>query len=95
MEIRRDIELTNYQPPPWLTEYEGLKMNQKNPLYPSLVAEILDILKAAQWSIGRTAAMLGVSTAALTRLLYADHHLWGKINQFRAQLGLRPLIWER
>jgi len=95
MEVRRDIDLTTYQPPPWLAEYEGLKVNPKNPLYPSLVAEILDILKAAEYSVGRTAAMLAVSTAALTRFLHANHHLWGKINQVRGQLGLKPLTWDR
>src|SRR5258705_11728934 len=62
MEIRQEIDLRSYQPPPWLAEYEGLKMNAKNPLYPSLVAEILDLMKAAEWSMGRTATMLGVST---------------------------------
>src|SRR6476646_6606984 len=95
MELRREIDLTTYQPPPWLAPYEGLKMNAKNSLYPSLVAEILDLMKAAEYSIGRVATLLGVSTAALTRLLYADHHLWGKINQIRQQLGLRPLTWDR
>src|SRR3954466_6308055 len=29
MEIRRDVDLTNYQPPVWLADYEGLKMNSK------------------------------------------------------------------
>ena len=95
MEMRREIDLTSYQPPAWLGEYEGLKMNAKNPLYPSLVAEVLDLMKAAEYSVGRTAAMLGVSTAALTRFLYTDHHLWGKINQVRQQLGLRALTWDR
>ena len=95
MEIRREIDLETYQPPPWLSQYEGLKMNAKNPLYPSLVAEVLDLMKAAQWAVGRTATMLGVTTAALTRFLYADHHLWGKINQTRGQLGLKPLTWDR
>ncbi|HEV8378072.1 MAG TPA: peptide chain release factor-like protein, partial [Tepidisphaeraceae bacterium] len=72
MEIRREVDLTSYQPPAWVSEYEGVKMNPKNPLYPSLVAEILDLMNAVEWSIGRTAAMLGFSTAALTRFLYAD-----------------------
>ena len=95
MEIRREIDLTTYQPPSWLPPYTGLKMNPKNPHYPALVAEILDLMKAAEYSIGRTATMLGASTAALTLFLYADHHLWGKINQTRQQLGLKPLTWER
>ena len=95
MEIRRELDLTTYQPPAWLAEYEGLKMNAKNALYPSLVAEVLDLLKAAEYSVGRTATLLGVSTAALTRFLYADHHLWGKVNQTRGQLGLKTLTWDR
>ena len=95
MEIRRDVDLTNYQPPAWLAEYEGLKMNAKNPLYPSLVAEIMDLLKAAGWGVGRVAAMLGVSTSAFTRFLHEDHHLWANVNHVRAELGLKQLTWDR
>lgn len=95
MELRRDADLTTYQPPPWLAEYEGVKMNPKNPLYPSLIAEVFDLLKAAHWNPAPAAAALAISSSALTRFLHADPHLWAKINLLRSHLGLPPLKWDR
>src|SRR3954447_1733693 len=42
LEIRRDVDVLNYRPPEFLAAYDGLKMNPKNPLYPALVAEVMD-----------------------------------------------------
>src|SRR5438128_454742 len=39
MELRREIDPLEYRAPQWLAEYEGLRINPKNPLYPSLIAE--------------------------------------------------------
>jgi hypothetical protein len=96
LELRRDVgDPADYHPPEWLAGYEGLHMNPKNPLYPALVAEVLDLLKAMQWQVGRAAAMVGVTTSALTRFLHDDPPLWTKVNQVRAELGLKPLTWDR
>ena len=95
MELRRDVDLTIYQPPPWLSPYEGLKMNAKNLLYPALISEVFDLLKAAHWNIAPAAAALAVSSSALTRFLHADPHLWAKVNHLRSGLGLPPLKWDR
>src|SRR5688572_10578194 len=95
MEIRRDVDPTTYQPPPWLAPYEGLKMNPKNPLYLNLIAEIFDLLKATHYNLAPTAAALGVTTSALTKFLHADHHLWAKVNHTRTELGFAPLSWNR
>jgi hypothetical protein len=95
MEIRRDVDPTTYQPPPWLAEYEALKMNPKNPLYPRLIAEVFDLLKATHYNLAPTAAALNVSTSALTKFLHADPHLWAKVNHTRTELGFAPLSWNR
>ena len=96
MHVRHDIpDPTNYQPPAWFAQYEGLHINPKNPLYPSAVAEVLDVLKAMQWSIGRAAATLGLSSSALTRFLHDDPALWTHVNDVRRQLGLKPLARDR
>ncbi len=95
MELRRDADLTTYQPPPWLSQYDNLKMNSKNPLYPCLIAEVFDLLNAAHWNPASAAAALSVSSSALTRFLHADLHLWAKINHLRSDLGLPPLKWDR
>ena len=95
MEIRRDVDPTAYHPPSWLAEYEALKMNPKNPLYPSLIAEVFDLLKATHYNLAPTAAALNVSTSALTKFLHADPHLWAKVNHTRTELGFAPLSWNR
>ena len=96
MELRREIsDLPNYRPPAWFGEYPGLRINPKNPRYAAAVAEVLDVLKAMQWSLSRAAVMLGVSSSALTRFLHDDPAVWTKVNDVRAALGMKPLRWER
>jgi ribosomal protein L30/L7E len=71
-----------------------LHINPKNAVYPSAVAEVLDLIKGMQWSIGRAAVMLGLTTSALTRFLHDNPALWAKVNQMRGELGMKPLKWE-
>lgn len=94
--IRRPVEdLINYRVPEWLAAYGGLHINQKNPRYSAAVAEVLDVIKAMQWSISRAAVMLGLTTSALTRFLHDDPSLWTHVNQTRSSLGMKPLRWEK
>jgi hypothetical protein len=93
METRREIDAENYRPPAWFAEYDRLHIAPKNPRYPAAVAEVMDVLHAMQWSVGRAAVMLGLSTSALTRFLHDDHALWERVNRTRAELGMRALIW--
>jgi hypothetical protein len=91
MEIRHDLDPLAYAPPKWLAEYPGLHMNAKNPRYPALLAEVLDLLEAMQWSISQAAARLGVGTSALMRFLRDDPALWAEVNRKRISLGLPAL----
>ena len=91
MELRREIDPLIYHPPDWFAQYPGLHINAKNPLYPTAVAEVLDVLKAMHWSIGRAAVMIGVTTSALTRFLHDDPALWTKVNDVRRSLGMKAL----
>ncbi|MEA2707626.1 MAG: hypothetical protein QOF78_227 [Phycisphaerales bacterium] len=96
MDLRREIpDLVNYQPPAWFADYPALRINPKNPKYPAVVAEALDVLKTMHWSIGKAAAMLGVTTTAFTRFLHDDPALWTKVNDARVELGMKALRWER
>jgi hypothetical protein len=95
VEIRHEIDSLTYRPPEWFVEYPGLHINEKNPRYPNAVAEVLDVIQAMQWSVGRAAVMLGLTTSALTRFLHDDPPLWAKVNQIRQDLGMKPLRWER
>jgi hypothetical protein len=93
MEMRREIDAMNYRPPEFLAGYPGLKMNPKNPLYPSAIAEVLDVLAAMRWEVPKAAAMLGVSTSALMRFLHEDPPLWTKVNDVRVALGSSAIKW--
>jgi hypothetical protein len=96
MELRRELpDLANYAPPVWFADYPALRINPKNPKYAAAVAEVLDVLKAMQWSIGKAAVMLGVTSTALTRFLHDDPAVWTKVNDVRAKLGMKALRWER
>ena len=95
LEIRRAFaEVVDYHPPAWWAQYAGpggVHINPKNPLYPSAVAEVLDVLKAMRWEVARAAGLLGVSTSALVKFLRQDAHLWEKVNRVRAELGMTGL----
>ena len=92
MEIRREVDTLTFRPPEWFSEYPGLRINPKNPRYASVVAIVLDVMKATQWSVSGAAATLGMSTSALMRFLFDDPALWTKVNDVRVQLGMKPLI---
>src|SRR5687767_12738221 len=92
LELRRDVDSLTFRPPEWFAQYPGLHINPKNPLYPSAVAIVLDVLRAMRWGVGEAAVMLGISTSALTRFLFDDPPLWTKVNQVRTELGMKPLM---
>lgn len=91
MEIRREVDLLTFRPPAWLAEYSGLRMNAKNPLYPALVATVLDVMHATHWRVSSAAATLGVTKSALIRFLFDDPPLWTRVNETRSQLGMAAL----
>ena len=95
MAIRREIDLQTFRPPDYFAQYQGLHMNPKNPLYPAAMATVLDVLKETHWAVANAAVLLGVSTSALTRFLHDDPALWTAVNEKRAELGIKPLRWER
>jgi RF-1 domain len=91
---RTEIDLLDFQPPTWMQEYlkQGLRISEKNPLYPQMVVTVLDLLKSAQWEPVRAALSLGISTSALVRFLASDPPLWTKVNGIRGELGMASLV---
>jgi len=55
------------------------------------LARLLDAFVASECSLRDTAERLGCSTAALSRLLVGDARLLRKVNELRAERGLRSL----
>jgi hypothetical protein len=93
LELRRVLSADPllYRPPAWFAGYDKLHINPRNPRYPAALAEVLDVLQACRWNAPGAAAMLRLSTNALTRFLRDDPPLWEKVNRTRAELGLPPL----
>ncbi len=69
----------------------ALAISQKNPSYPMAAAVALDALAAADASVRDAAALLGVTTAQLSRFLTGDGHLLATANLLRRQHGHKPL----
>ncbi len=59
--------------------------------YLRIVAELLDLFVAVECSAKDTAERMGVSTARLSRFLFADDRLGKRVNELRSIWGLRPL----
>ena len=55
------------------------------------IAELFDLLEARGWRLSDAATDLGVSTAAVSRLLERDPAVLRAANERRAALDLRPL----
>lgn len=55
------------------------------------IAELLDALVANHLEIGTTAAHLGISTGALSKLLLHDDHVARAVNDLRRGAAMRPL----
>ncbi len=91
---REPVDLTSYQPSSTLRErMQGgrLAVAERNPVYPSVVAEVLDVLEATGWRLSEAAPALGLTTAALGRFLEGDPVVFRAANERRSALGLGVL----
>lgn len=66
-------------------------MNPAHADFPSLLAEGLDYLAAADWDAKLAAQALSCSTTQLVRFLKDEPTAFQQFNQQRAERGLRPL----
>ncbi len=69
----------------------GLSVNIKNPDYPLVVAELLDVIDAASARISEAASALGLTTSGVISFLRRDHKLWSTVNDMRSKHGVAPL----
>ena len=66
-------------------------VGRKDRRYSRAVAEVLDVLVACGVRVSEAAVCLGVSTAHLVKFLQGDPSLWQRVNELRAEAGVRPL----
>jgi hypothetical protein len=66
-------------------------VNPEHDDFPTLVAEALDAVTAAEFDVAVAAKWLGVTTTQLVRFLQEEPRAWAAVNESRRQRGLRPL----
>jgi hypothetical protein len=67
------------------------RIGANNERYWPGIAGVLDLFVALECSVSGTAAALGVSTGALSRLLMESPAVGAKVNELRAARGMRAL----
>lgn len=82
IEIRVEVDPLKPLAPEFLAQLgpKGtLRISRDNPSYPIVIATVLDALNDAGGSYAHAAAMLGITTSQLLKLLRRDSHLWKAI----------------
>ena len=79
LDVRAPFDLESPHLPEEFIKQRGprgtLGVNEKNPVYPIVVATALDALQATGGSYARTADALGITTSQLLKFLKADRHI--------------------
>jgi len=68
-----------------------IAINPSHADFPSLLAEALDVLAAADWNPQHAASFLGCSTSQLVKLIQLEPQAFQMLNRQRDDRGLRPL----
>lgn len=101
--VRRPLELKDYKAPPELMRIlpsspqtrsrrgGGQQIGSNHVDFVLGVQPLLDLLEATKGSISECAAILGLSTGALSRLIVSNRVLWKGANNLRAAHNLKPL----
>lgn len=86
LDLREPVELGGYTPtPPLAALLAGghTKRQKDEPAYLTGLAALLDLFVATGGSVAKTAAAVGLTTAALSRIIDDDDRLKKKINELR------------
>lgn len=92
--VRETVDLEHFEPSPALRAIlPGAKprIGPNNDRFWPGAAELLDVFVACRRSVADTAAMVGLSTGALARVLLSAPDLVATVNRLRAELGFAPL----
>lgn len=97
--LRVRLAIEHREPPPtepsplWRGRTRGgrLAINPEHTDFPSLLAEALDRIAAADWDEAAAAETLGVSRTQLVKLLRIEPAALACLNAQRAEKGLKPL----
>jgi hypothetical protein len=90
-DLRTPLDPRGYEPPPWLIAMrnEGrLTGNTKNPDYARIAGHALDVLEATGARLSAAAALLGVPTSNLVRILDAEPAIQAAAHRIRQHHGV-------
>ena len=88
--MRSPVDPRGFEPPAWwstVVHSQRLTVGQRNTLYASAAALVLDLLEAMDAVPADVAALLGVSTSSLARFLHDEPSLWITANAIRKSHG--------
>jgi len=88
--LRSAIEPRGFEPPAWwqsVVHGRRIAVAERNPLYALTGSLVLDVLDAMDGSPADAAALLGVSTSSLVKLLYEEPSLWASASAIRGAHG--------
>jgi hypothetical protein len=94
LEWRQAVDVASFAPG---DELEAIlpgakgRVGPNNERYWAGIAGVLDLFVALECSVSETAAALGISTGALSRLLLDSPAVGAKVNELRAARGMRAL----
>ena len=95
LHVRGELDLAFYQPSELLLSCvlpDGrLAVGQRDERYFRAVREVLDVLSALGTRVSEAAERIGVSTAHLVKFIQTDAKVWERVNQMRAEAGVKPL----
>jgi hypothetical protein len=92
--VRRPCDLDEFAPPPTLAAIlpgTAQRVGPANPRFWPGVQTLLDVFEATGGAVAETAAAVGISTGALSRLLQSDGDVFAAANRIRATHSLSPL----
>lgn len=91
LQLRKPVDLARYEPPPLLVSAVARPHGRREAGRLEALALAFDLLEACGWRLGEAAKRLGVSSAALGRLLSADDEVWRAVAERRQALGMAAL----
>lgn len=95
LHVRAELDLERYRPSALLasciTPDGRVAVGKRDGRYYSVVREVLDVLAACGMRVSGAAVRVGVSTAHLVKFIQNDPKMWERVNQMRADAGVKPL----
>ncbi len=90
-ELRQTVDPRGYEPAAWLEQAKAegkLTANPKNPAYARIAAHALDVLEASGARLSAAAALLGIPTSNLVRILNAEPTIQSAAHEIRRKHGI-------